>query len=198
VFAIRLGAFVRILAPLVPIAPDVEERFNVPVVDRLVDAAWVMVPEPVTASVIPPLAVRFAPIFILVPVVFKLTLPAPRLTALVTPIVFPVFKVSELGTADSVNVAVSVKVILELTVLKVDATLPNVRLTAPVLLKVPPIVPVPVATKVALPAVSVPLNEIPELVPVFVKVVAPVVVKPVTVIPVPDEALSVNVTEEGL
>ena len=187
-----------IFAPVVPIAPEVELIVNVPVVDILVAAVWVMVPEPVTARVTPPFAVRFAPIFIFVPVVFKLTLPLPRLTAFVTPIVFPVFNVNVLGTADNVNVAVSVNVMLVLTVLSVDATFPRVKLTAPVLLSVPPIVPVPVAVSVALPAVSVPVNEIPELVPVLVRVAAPVVVKPVTVIPVPDEPLSVNVTEDGL
>jgi hypothetical protein len=63
---------------------------------------------------------------------------------------------------------------------------------------VPPIVPVPVAVILTFVPDSVPANDIPEFVPVFVRVTAPLVVSPVTVMPVPEVPWSINDSELGL
>ena len=44
--AISVGALVSICAPVKPIVPPPEVKVRVPAVDILVDAAWLIVPEP--------------------------------------------------------------------------------------------------------------------------------------------------------
>ncbi len=145
---------------------------------------------------------------ILVPVVFKKTEPVPRDTALVTPIVLALVIVRTGGVLAKVKVAApSVTVMRVLTVPKVTATLPSVRFSpeAPVAVTVlavdvPPIVPVPVEVMETLVPLSTPAKDMEEFVPLFVSVIAPLDVSPAapTVIPVPEDAESVNVTDDGL
>ena len=49
--AISVGALVNICAPVKPIVPPPEVKVRVPAVEILVEAAWLIVPEPVAFNV---------------------------------------------------------------------------------------------------------------------------------------------------
>jgi hypothetical protein len=79
----------------------------------------------------------------------------------------------------------NVSVPVEVTVLEEDVLL---------------IVPVPVDVIVTFVPLTTPANDIPEFVPVLTKLIAPLEVSPPlpTVIPVPEEDVSVKLTDDGL
>src|ERR1700688_2131486 len=97
-----------------------------------------------------------------VPLVVKLTEPEPKLTLLVTPMVFELVTFNAVGVVPRVRVAApSPTVILVETVLRVTATLPKLKVKLPdglavLAVDVPPIVPVPVAVMEILVPVSTP------------------------------------------